>query len=163
MTAPAPRHPEVPPPADSPVLPVNAINNNGSPAPRLEAVLLSPGAAGAASVPSPSASQPATEFATVQMAPARADPMPSLPLPADPIAVQELAKNGAEPTGPPRETTPAPVLPAPPTPAVPPVSGAPSFASDPAKSLSFRGEGMARQLTAGAVRLAAFKLSVFSG
>ncbi|XP_064258473.1 transcription initiation factor TFIID subunit 4-like [Passer domesticus] len=178
----APRHPaprEVPkpaappaappPPADPPVLPGNAINNNGSLAPRPAAVLLSLGAAGAASVPSPSASPPATEFATAQAAPARADPVPSPPpppvppLPADPIAVQEHAENGAEPTGPPQEPTPAPVLPAPPTPVVPPVSEAPSLASDPAKSLSFRGGGVARQLTAGAVRLAVFKISVVRG
>ncbi|XP_064258141.1 uncharacterized protein LOC135288694 [Passer domesticus] len=159
MTAPAPRHPE-PPPADPPVLPGSAINNSDSPA-----VLLSPGAAGAASVSSSfSASQPATEFATVQAAPARADPAPSPPpppvppLPADPIAVQELAENGAEPTGSPQEPTPAPVLPAPPTPVVPQVFEAPSFASDPAKSLSFRGGGVALQLTAGAVRLAVFKI-----
>ncbi|XP_064249426.1 sterile alpha motif domain-containing protein 1-like [Passer domesticus] len=163
MTAPAPRHPE-PPPADPPVLPGNAINNSDSPA-----VLLSPGAAGAASVSSSSASPPATELATVQAAPARADPVlsppppPVPPLPADPIAVQELAENGAEPTGPPQESTPAPVLPAPPNPVVPLVFEAPSFASDPAKSLSFRGGGVALQLTAGAVRLAVFKISMVSG
>ncbi|XP_064260699.1 protein enabled homolog [Passer domesticus] len=164
MTAPAPRHPE-PPPADPPVLPGNAINNNDSPA-----VVLSPEAAGAASVSSSfSASQPATEFATVQAVPARADPVPSPPplpvppLPADPIAVQERVENGAEPTGSPQELTPAPVLPAPPTPVVPQVSEALSVASDPAKSLSFRGGGVALQLTAGAVRLAVFKISMVSG
>ncbi|XP_064258375.1 sterile alpha motif domain-containing protein 1-like [Passer domesticus] len=162
MTAPAPRQPE-PPPADPPVLPGNAINNDSP------AVLLSPEAAGAASVPSSSAFQPATEFATVQAVPARADPAPSPPpppvppLPADPIAVQERVENGAEPTGSPQELTPAPVLPAPPTPVVPQVSEAPSVASDPAKSLSFRGGGMALQLTAGAVRLAVFKISMVSG
>ncbi|XP_064266137.1 uncharacterized protein LOC135294584 isoform X10 [Passer domesticus] len=146
MAARAPRHPEALL-ADASGLPGNAINNNGSPAPRRAAVLLSPGAAGAASVPSPSASQPATEFATVQAAPARADPVPSPPLPAVPplpanlTAVQEHAENGAEPTGPSQEPIPAPMPPSPPTPAVPLLSGAPSFASDPAASLSLRGGG----------------------
>ncbi|XP_041320075.1 ESX-1 secretion-associated protein EspI-like [Pyrgilauda ruficollis] len=166
MTAPAPRHPEALL-ADAAVLPGNAIDNNGSPVPRPMAVLLSPGAAGAVSVPSPSASQPATEFATVQAAPARADPVPSPPplpvplLPANTTAVQEHAENGTEPTGPSQD--PAPVPPAPPTPAVPPASGAPSFTSDPVDRLSLHGGGMARQLIASAARLPVFTLSVFHG